>query len=103
MNIKILVVLVGLLLSPPLFATTVDRSLTISNIGAETDRVYFRVSEQFSGQCLYDVVYLNILSTSGRAQLSVLLTAKALGKKLSILGYNKDTQGFCWASTVELE
>ena len=103
MKIKLFITLLGLCLSAPVLATTVDRALTVSSIGAETDRVYFRVIEQVSGQCLYDVVYLNILSTSGRVQMSVLLTAKSLGKKLSIVGYNKDTQGFCWASTLELE
>jgi len=56
-----------------------------------------------SGQCLYNVVFIDTKINAGRIQLSVLLTAKSMGRNLSLLEYTKDAEGLCWVNTIELE
>jgi hypothetical protein len=61
------------------------------------------MAEPTSAQCLHGVIYIDTTSVTGRTQLSLVLTAKALSKKLAQLAYRQDEGGLCWATTLEME
>jgi hypothetical protein len=103
MENKLAVFLLGMSISIFSSAATIERSMTITSIGAENASAYFRVVQPLSEQCMFNVVYLDTKTATGRTQLGVLITAKTLGKNLSILAYTKDAQGMCWVNTVEFE
>jgi hypothetical protein len=81
---------------------TIENSKTISNVGVETGHAYFRVVEPLSVTCQYSVIYIDTSTSTGRAQLALLISARALGQKLSVLAYSQDSTGLCWASSLEM-
>ena len=95
--------LLGLLSSSSLAAPAVDTLKTPTNIAAETGRAYIRVAEPLSIQCAYNVVYIDTSGSTGKSKLAVLLSARAMGRRLSVLAYTQDAAGLCWASTLEME
>jgi CRISPR/Cas system-associated protein Csm6 len=102
MKNKNLVIFVGFIVSSTVFAETIDRSMTVTSVGAQSNHAYFRVAQPLSGQCLYDVVYIDTSTSGGRSQLSVVITSKALSRTLSVVSYTKDVAGMCWATTIEI-
>lgn len=83
-------------------APTIENTKTISTIGVEDGHAYFRIVEPLSVACRYSVIYIDTSSFTGRAQLGLLISARASGQKLSILAYSQDANGLCWASTLEM-
>lgn len=81
---------------------TIENAKTISTIGAEAGHAYFRVVEPLSVACQYGVIYIDTSTSTGRAQLSLLISARALSQKLSVLAYSQDSTGLCWVSTLEM-
>jgi len=82
-------------------APTIENTKTISTIGVENGHAYFRVVEPLTVACRYSVVYIDTSTSTGRAQLGLLISGRALGQKLSVLAYSQDADGLCWASTLE--
>lgn len=82
-------------------APTIENTKTISTIGVENGHAYFRVVEPLTVACLYSVIYIDAATSTGRAQLGLLISARALGQKLSVLAYSQDADGLCWISTLE--
>ena len=77
---------------------------TVTSIGIEKEATaYFRVSEGWSINCSYDVMYLENNTDFGKAALSTILTAKSTGKKLSRVVYSQSESGTCQLYLVEIE
>lgn len=79
----------------------IENAKTISAIGVENGHAYFRVVEPLSVACLYNVIYIDTSTTTGRAQLGLLISARSLGQKLTVLAYSQDSAGLCWVSSIE--
>jgi len=92
-----------LFFAPALALAAVDTMKTPTNVGAETNRAYFRVAEGLSFQCANLVVYIDTTTASGKLEASLVLETKALGKRLSVVGYTPDANGLCWAYSLEME
>ena len=91
-------------LSTASIAATVETSRTLTGVAVEDpNQAYFRVAEALTGSCAYNVVYVDLTKTTGKPHLALLLSARAMGKKLAVVAYNQDATGRCWVSSLEME
>lgn len=81
---------------------TIENTKTISTVGVEDGHAYFRVVEPLAIACRYSVIYIDTSTSTGRAQLGLLISTRALAQKLSVLAYSQDADGLCWAPTLEM-
>ena len=92
-----------LILSTQAFAAQVDENKTVTNVAVTAGNAgYFKIAETFTLPCKYNVMYFDIKSPSGKGYLSVLLSAKMSGKKLSLIVYEQDANNICTLLTVEI-
>lgn len=86
------------------FGAEVENYRSITKLAAEaSQRGYFRVEEQLNVSCKYNVIYFDLNTDVGKAQLSLLMTAKIAGKEITTLAYNVAADTTCTLSTVEIE
>ena len=103
MKTNIVYGVIFLILSTQALATQVDDNKTVTNIAVTAGNAgYFKTAETFTLPCKYNVVYFDINSPSGKGYLSVLLSAKMSGKKLSLIVYEQDANNICTLLTVEI-
>ena len=92
-----------LILSTQAFATQVDNNKTVTNIAVAAGNIgYFKIAETFTLPCKYNVMYFDIGGSSGKGYLSLLLSAKMSGKKLSLIAYEQNVNNTCTLLTVEI-
>lgn len=81
-----------------------ENGKTINRLGVHGDNLYFDVSEAFTKNCEYGLIYADINSSFGKAAYSTLLMAKASGKNLSRFDYSQTTEGgMCTLIIVEVQ
>lgn len=60
------------------------------------------VQEGFPG-CLYDLMYIDLGTTAGKAQLALLTSAKMGGWVVTRLDFTRTSNGACWLYGVHVE
>jgi hypothetical protein len=85
-------------------AATVETGRTLTGVAVEEpNQAYFRIAEALTGSCAYNVIYIDLSKSTGKPHLALLLSARAMGKKLAVIAYNQDGTGRCWVSSLEME
>ena len=99
--------LISLFGSQAFAASGTDLNRTIVKIGAQFGSAYIAFSPALSivGGCLFDIVYIQDLSTAaGKSYYATLLTAYSQGKPVSRVDYsNSSTGGQCFMTLVEVQ
>lgn len=87
--------------SSPVFATE-DYNRQVAATGVQSGNMgYVRLNPVPSDTCLYDAVYIDLSNDAGKAEFSVILTARVAGTTLAKISYTK-TGGVCYATLVEM-
>lgn len=89
--------------SAAVFADSLSEPRTVKRVFSEgIASAGFMSTEGFS-QCLYGIMYLDLGKDSGKAQFSMLLSAKASGQKIVRIDYSVDGIGKCNLSGLHIE
>ncbi len=81
-----------------------DRNLTITELGSSSTSsqlAYFYTAQGFSTSCAYNVMYIDLSTSGGQAELAELITAKSTGATLTRVDYTQHSDGSCYAYLVE--
>ena len=101
------VMLISLFGSQAFAANAIDNNRTIVKIGAQFGSAYIAFSPALSiaGGCLFDIVYIQDLSTAaGKSYYATLLTAYSQGKPVARVDYaNSTAGGQCFMTLVEVQ
>lgn len=91
-------------LTVPAVADVYDYNITINRIAADNgDKAYIRPVEQLSHACASNVIFFDLASTSGKAYLTLITSAKMAGKKLAVVTYSVNASSQCWLTSLEME
>ena len=99
---KILAIMLSIY-SAVTFADSLNEPRTVKRIFSEGIASAGFVSNEGMTQCLYGIMYLDLSKESGKAQFSMLLTAKASGQKVVRIDYSTDAIGKCNLSGLHIE
>jgi hypothetical protein len=102
--IKVGILLVGFTSGSVALATE-DHNLTITDVGSSSSGssqlAYFCTAQALSVNCLYNVLYIDLSTSGGQAELAEVLTAKSTGATLTKVDYTQNPDGSCYAYLVE--
>lgn len=76
----------------------------VSSVGSQKNgaAAYFRVEGNWSTNCKFNVMYFESNTAFGKSALSIILTAKSTGKKLSRIDYIQRNDDTCHLTLVEI-
>ena len=79
-------------------------NIAVRQVFAESDTVAgFFPRDDVSSQCLFGVIYINLGTQAGRAQLSLVMQAKAQGLRVARVDYVKQPNGSCHVTGLHIQ
>lgn len=96
--------LLGLfVLTAPAFADEYDYNITINRVAVDNgEKGYIRPAEQLSHPCVSNVIFFDLTSSSGKAYLTLITSARLSGTKLAVVAYTVNTSNQCWLTSIEM-
>lgn len=98
-----LLIALTIFFSTTLFAEQLSEVRTPNIIFAEGGNVAGFNTKEGLSQCLYQVMYIDLSNEAGKAQLSMVLSAKAAGQKIVRITYYIDTKGMCRVKGLQIQ
>ena len=85
-------------------AATLNETRTVKRIFSEGTKTGGFYTVEGLPQCLYQIMYINLETDAGKAQFSMLLSAKAANQKIVRIDYSvHSTNGQCNLSGIHVE
>jgi hypothetical protein len=99
---RLLAILATLAFSSSAFATE-DNNMSISGVGAQNGTyAYLQFTTPPTGSCIYNSIYIDVSTDTGRAALSVALTARVANIRLARIAYTGGGGGMCYATLLQM-
>jgi hypothetical protein len=84
--------------------TTLNETRTVKRLFSEGTKTGGFYTVEGLPQCLYQIMYINLETDAGKAQFSLLLSAKAASQKIVRIDYSvHPTNGHCDLSGIHVE